>query len=134
VSDQFRSIAPLDCEAHKAALASMLASFRSDLPQDYVEFLTNWDGGEGFFGDDYVAIDGPVLALGTNFAHAKFANPIQFIGSDGGGEGKQFQIVMAPSIGTDDHATWRPMASSFTDLISGNFSPEFRDRFSDDKA
>jgi len=142
VTDHFRSIAPLDREAHKVALASLLASFQSDLPQDYVEFLTNSDGGEGFFGDHYVVVDGPALALGTNTAHAEFANPIQFIGGDGGGEaiafdlreGKQFQIVMAPFIGTDDHATWVPMASSFTDLISGNFSPEFRDRFSDDKA
>lgn len=142
MSDQFRSVAPLDREAHRVALASLLASFEGDLPQDYVEFLTNWEGGEGFFGDDYLVVDGPALALDANTAHAEFANPIQFIGGDGGGEGigfdlregKQLQIVMAPLIGTDDHATWVPMASSFTDLISGNFSPEFRDRFSDDKA
>lgn len=142
MSDHFRSIAPLDREAHQVALASLLASIEGDLPQDYVEFLTNWEGGEGFFGDDYVVVDGPALALDTNAAHAEFGNPILFIGGDGSGEGigfdlregKQFQVVIAPFIGTDDQSNWVSMASNFTDLIAGNFSPEFRDRFSEDKA
>ncbi len=142
MSDQFRSIAPLEPQAHRATVASLVAGFKGAFPQDYIEFLTTWEGGAGFFGDDYVVVDGPALALDTNAANAKFANPIWFIGSDGGGEGvgfdlrdgRQFEIVMAPLVGTDDQSTWIPMASSFSDLISGKFSPEFRDRFSDDKA
>ncbi len=139
--DHFRSVAPLDPSAHKAAVASLLANFPGGLPADYIEFLTNWEGGEGFFGDHYVVVDGPTLAQETNSAHAEFGNPIFFIGGDGGGEGIGFdlrerrqQIVLAPFVGTNDQAGWVPMATSFTDLISGKFSKEFRDRFSGDEA
>ncbi|MDZ4362158.1 SMI1/KNR4 family protein [Brevundimonas sp.] len=133
---------PPDHEAHQAAVASLLAGFARNLPPDYIEFLTKWDGGEGFIGNHYVVVHGPALSQGTNAAHAEFGNPIQFLGGDGGGEaigfdlreGQQFQLVMAPLIGTDDQSSWVPMASSFTDLMAGNFRPEFLEYFSGGEA
>ena len=68
------------------------------LPADYVQFLLQMDGGEGFIGDHYLmlwSVERFVeMNTGTYFAEA--APGLVVFGSDGGGEAFGFDTRSAP--------------------------------------
>ena len=95
------------------------------LPSDYLQFIGEHDGGEGFIGDRYLILwrSGELATFNIEYEVEKYAPGIVLFGSDGGGEGYGFDtreatmpIVRIPFIGMDlRYATH--VAENFNDLL-----------------
>ena len=96
------------------------------LPDDYRGFLRLHNGGEGFWGDNYLIL-WSVEELGEfNFEYQvdEYAQGLILFGSDGGGEAFAFDnrvtpppVVKVPFIGMDlTHV--KPVANSFEQFLS----------------
>lgn len=95
------------------------------LPSDYLQFIGEHDGGEGFVGDNYLILwrVGELAAFNLEYEVEQYAPGIILFGSDGGGEGYGFDmreeslsIVRIPFIGMDlRYATH--VAENFRDFL-----------------
>jgi len=78
------------------------------LPDDYVSFLRKWDGGEGFFGLEYVILWrlSELNLMNREYEVDRYAPGLFLFGSNGGGEAYAFDarvpmkpIVAVPFVG-----------------------------------
>src|SRR5690349_2331702 len=67
------------------------------LPRDYLDFLRQHNGGEGFVGDNYVVFwrAEELADFNREYEVEKYAPGIIMFGSDGGGEGYGFDTQSA---------------------------------------
>lgn len=95
------------------------------LPRDYLDFLLQHNGGEGFIGGNYIVIwKAEALAdFNREYEVGKYAPGLFLFGSDGGGEGYGFDtqseampIVRVPFIG---------MSRDDAELVATNFPDLF---------
>ena len=95
------------------------------LPRDYVRFLREHNGGEGFIGDNYLILwkAEELSTFNREYEVNQYAAGLLLFGSNGGGEGYGFDtrspdmtIVRVPFIGMDlRYAT--PIAADLDDLF-----------------
>lgn len=95
------------------------------LPEDYLSVLSEFNGGEGFIGDEYLILwkAEELITFNKEYEADKYAPGIFLFGSNGGGEGfgfdmksKPYAIVEIPFIGMDlQYAT--PVADNFVHLL-----------------
>lgn len=95
-------------------------------PPDYLGFLRQHDGGEGFVGDNYIILwkAAELVDFNREYEVEVYAPGILLFGSDGGGEGYGFDmqsagmpVVRLPFIGMERrYAT--PVAESFTSFLA----------------
>lgn len=115
----------LDAGATEVALRDAVALLGHSLPQEYVQFLREHNGGEGFVGDNYLILwkVEELSSFNREYEVDQHAPGLLLFGSNGGGEGYGFDtrsadmpIVRIPFIGMNlQYAT--PTASSFSDLF-----------------
>jgi hypothetical protein len=116
----------LDPPADPSVVEALSSRLKVPLPRDYLDFLRQHNGGEGFVGDNYIILwKAEELAdFNREYEVGKYAPGIVLFGSDGGGEGYGFDtrsaampIVCVPFIGMDlRYAT--PVAKNFPDLFA----------------
>jgi len=116
----------LDRPADPGVVEGLSSALGVALPSDYLEFLRQHNGGEGFIGDSYIVLwKAEELAdLNREYEVEKCAPGILLFGSDGGGEGYGFDtqsaampIVRTPFIGMEGrYAT--PVVKNFPDLFA----------------
>jgi hypothetical protein len=104
------------------------ADFR--LPEDYVHFLHQADGGEGFIGNAYAIfwrVD-ELVEMNKTYDVSKYAPGLFLFGSDGGGEAFAFDtrtaampIVSVPFVGMELDMI-RPLGSTFTEFLEKLFT------------
>jgi hypothetical protein len=106
-------------------IASAEAELGTKLLADYVEFLKNRNGGEGFIGESYAALweISELASTNSSYESQKWAPGVLLFGSDGGGEAFGFDtgdpnwpIVQIPFIGM----CWeeaRPLGSTFSQFV-----------------
>jgi hypothetical protein len=97
-----------------------------DLPRDYIDFLRESDGGEGWIGPNaYVMFYrlGELAELNKAYQFDEYSRGFFTFGSDGGGEAYAFDIrtsampiVMFPFIGLDPDVV-DVMAPTFTEFL-----------------
>lgn len=114
----------LNAGATADSISSAVASLGRHLPPDYVQFLKEHDGGEGFIGDNYLILwkIEELNPFNREYEVEQYAPGILLFGSDGGGEGYGFDtrdaampIIRVPFIGMNlCYAT--VVADSFTGL------------------
>jgi hypothetical protein len=114
---KFNSNAPADARSvHQFETES---GFK--LPEDYVQFLQQTDGGEGFVGDAYLILwrVGELLEMNEGYQVAEYAPGLFLFGSDGGGDAFAFDmradstpIVCVPFVGMALEFV-RPVAPDF---------------------
>ena len=112
--------------ANAADVDRLSASVGVALPIDYLDFLREHNGGEGFIGGNYIIFwKAQELAdFNREYEVEKYAPNILLFGSDGGGEAYGFDtqssampIVRIPFIGMERrYAT--PVAKDFPDLFA----------------
>jgi hypothetical protein len=95
------------------------------LPPDYGAFLSRWNGGEGFVGDEYLILwrAEDLRQFNDEYEVSEYAPGLLLIGSDGGGEGYAFDtregrwgVVRVPFIGIAlEHA--HEVGDSFTGFM-----------------
>jgi hypothetical protein len=115
-----------DEPADAGVVDGLSASLGVALPSDYLSFLRQHNGGEGFIGDNYIIFwKAEELAdFNREYEVEKYAPGILLFGSDGGGEGYGFDtqsaampIVRVPFIGMERrYAT--PVAGDLPDLFA----------------
>jgi hypothetical protein len=96
------------------------------LPDDFVQFFRENNGGEGFIGSNYLIIwkAEELVVFNAEYEVDLYAPGIFLFGSNGGGEGygfdtraKKMSIVRIPFIGMQlSYAT--PIAANLTDLFA----------------
>jgi hypothetical protein len=115
----------LNAGASDDALGGAVSSLGCSLPSDYLQFLRNHDGGEGFIGDNYLILwkTEELSKFHRECEIDQYAPSLLLIGSDGGGEGYGFDtrdatmpVVRVPFVGLDLRYV-TPVATSFTDLL-----------------
>lgn len=116
----------LNPPAEPGFVGELSAALGVTIPSDYLDFLQQHDGGEGFIGDNYIVLwKAEELAdFNREYEVEKYAPGILLFGSDGGGEGYGFDtetaampIVRVPFIGMERrYAT--PVAQDFPDLFA----------------
>ena len=111
--------------ASSEAIQAAIAALAQSLPSDYLQFLGEHDGGEGFIGDSYLILwkSGELATFNCEYEVEQYAPGIVLFGSDGGGEGYGFDtreatmpIVRIPFIGMDLRYATR-VAENFNDLL-----------------
>ena len=116
----------LDAPAHPRAVECLSSNLRVPLPNDYLEFLRQHNGGEGFIGGNYVIFwKAEELAdFNREYEVDAYAPGILLFGSDGGGEGYGFDtqtegmpIVRIPFIGMERRYA-KLVAKNFPDLFA----------------
>jgi hypothetical protein len=116
----------LDPPADPGVVEALSSSLKVALPLDYLDFLRQHNGGEGFIGDNYIIFwKAEELAdFNREYEVDRYAPGIVLFGSDGGGDGYGFDtrsaampIVCVPFIGMElRYAT--PVAKNFPDLFA----------------
>jgi len=88
----------LDLPADSAFVEGPSSRLGVTLPSDYLDFLRQYDGGEGFIGDNYIVLwKAEELAdFNREYGVEKYAPGVLLFGSDGGGEGYGFDTSSAP--------------------------------------
>lgn len=116
----------LSIGASDAATQHLAASLGCSLPSDYINFLREHDGGEGFIGDNYLILwrAEEISQFNREYEVEQYAPGLLLFGSSGGGEGYGFDtrdvampVVRVPFIGMDLRYAI-PVASDFTDLLN----------------
>lgn len=111
--------------ASSAAIQAAIAALGRSLPSDYLQFIGEHDGGEGFIGDNYLILwsSGELATFNHEYEVEQYAPGIVLIGSDGGGEGYGFDtreasmpVVRIPFIGMNLRYATR-VAENFNDLL-----------------
>jgi len=116
----------LDPPADPSVVQGLSSNLEVPLPRDYLDFLRQHNGGEGFIGDRYIVLwKAEELAdFNREYEVGKYAPGILLFGSNGGGEAYGFDtrsaampIVRVPFIGMElRYAT--PVAKDFPDLFA----------------
>jgi hypothetical protein len=122
----------LNPPADPVVVEGLSSSLGAALPNDYLDFLRQHNGGEGFIGDDYFIFwKAEELAdFNREYGIEQYAPGILLFGSDGGGEGYGFDtqsaalpVVRVPFIGMERrYAT--PVAKDFPDLFAKLGNPQ----------
>ncbi len=121
----------LDPPADKRLVDELSSALESVLPCDYLDFLRQHDGGEGFVGERYIIFwkASELVDFNREYQVEKYAPGIFLFGSSGGGEGYGFDtelaelpIVRIPFIGMG-RALAIGVAKSFADLFVQRSSP-----------
>ena len=78
----------LDAPAHPDVVEGLFSRLGVSLPGDYLEFLRQHNGGEGFVGDNYIIFwrAEELADFNREYEVDKYAPGILLFGSDGGGE------------------------------------------------
>ncbi|MER9891703.1 SMI1/KNR4 family protein [Mesorhizobium sp. M0119] len=112
--------------AEPAVVDGLSAQLGVALPKDYIDFLKEHNGGEGFIGDNYIIFfKAEELAdFNREYEVEKYAPGILLFASNGGGEGYGFDtenaampIVRIPFIGMDRQAA-ETIARDLSDLFA----------------
>jgi hypothetical protein len=112
--------------APDAALSAAVRDLKVELPHDYREFLRASNGGEGFVGQNYIALwrAEELKTLNDGYDVGQFAPGLLLFGSDGGGEAYAFDtranpwvVVQTPFIGMGDPSLTIPLGRSFTEFL-----------------
>jgi SMI1 / KNR4 family (SUKH-1) len=100
--------------------------FNFAFPADYYQFMSQYDGGEGFIGEHYLVLwkNSQLKQFNDEYEFSIYAPGLVAFGSNGGGEALAFDtrvepysVVIVPFIGMcDDDAI--PLASSFSDFLN----------------
>jgi len=99
------------------------------LPSEYVQFLKNMNGGEGFIGETYSVLwdVSKIESLNLSYQTHQWAPGLLLFGSDGGGEAFGFDtrkpnwpIVRIPFVGMDWKEA-RPIGNSFKEFLENLF-------------
>jgi hypothetical protein len=107
--------------ASAAALREFECKAGLRLPEEYVQFLRQADGGEGFIGNAYLILwrVAELVELNRAYQVAEYAPGLLLFGSDGGGEAFAFDmrteakaIVAVPFVGMELELV-RPFGSNF---------------------
>jgi len=94
--------------ANAEELLAVEAHFTCSLSPGYREFMTTYNGGEGFMGQQYVILwrSAELLDFNHDYEAATYAPGLLLFGSNGGGEGIAFDlrdqsmaVVVVPFIG-----------------------------------
>jgi hypothetical protein len=111
-------------KATNEAIAHLGALYPA-LPETYMSFLMDKNGGEGFVGDDYVILwrADEIERFNREYEVSIYAPTLLLFGSNGGGEAYAFDtregswsVVRVPFIGMDlKYAV--PLARSFTEFL-----------------
>ncbi len=117
---------PPSAGATEAALNRAAALLGHSLPSDYLQFLREHDGGEGFVGSNYLILwkTEELSDFNREYEVGVYAPGLLLFGSNGGGEGYGFDlrnadtpVVRVPFIGMDlKYAV--VVANSFSDLLT----------------
>ncbi|KAA5543862.1 SMI1/KNR4 family protein [Roseiconus nitratireducens] len=92
-------------------IAEVEAAIGSTFPNDYREFLIQFNGGEGYIGETYLFLwkAEELIELNYEYEVAQYCSNLLLIGSNGGGEAigfatasKPWSIVKVPFVGMDD--------------------------------
>lgn len=111
--------------ASSEAIQAAIAALGRSLPSDYLQFIGEHDGGEGFIGDNYLILwsSGELATFNHEYEVEQYAPGIVLFGSDGGGEGYGFDtreasmpVVRIPFIGMNLRYATR-VAENFNDLL-----------------
>ena len=117
------------------ATAAAVGRFKTEsglqLPEDYLLFLQQANGGEGFIGAKTYLILWPLeqlVEMNNSYRVSEYAAGLFVFGSDGGGEAFAFDtrtaempIVSVPFVGMDLEAI-RPQALTFTAFLERLFT------------
>ncbi len=96
------------------------------MPSDYLTFIRDHDGEEGFIGENYLVFwrVGELVTFNREYEVEKYASGLLLFASNGGGEGYGFDtrkgtlpIVRVPFIGMELRYAL-PIAASFADLLN----------------
>lgn len=116
----------LDPPADPGVVERLSSSLGVALPRDYLDFLRQHNGGEGFIGEHYIVFwKAEELAdFNREYEVGEYAPGILLFGSNGGGEGYGFDtwstampIVRVPFIGMERRYAL-PTAKDFLDLFA----------------
>lgn len=116
----------LDPPADPRVVEELPSSLGVALPGDYLDFLMQHDGGEGFVGDNYIVFwkAAELDDFNREYEVKKYAPGILLFGSNGGGEGYGFDtespalpIVRIPFIGMERRYAV-PVAKNFPDFFA----------------
>jgi hypothetical protein len=96
-----------------------------DLPSDYLKFMEEINGGEGFVGSNYLILwrIEELAKMNIDYQVQEYAPGLFLFGSDGGGEAFAFDlrspsapIISVPFVGLDTSLA-RPYALNFTEFL-----------------
>jgi hypothetical protein len=116
----------LNVGASEDAICDAVSSIGCSLPSDYMQFLRDYDGGEGFIGDNYVILwkAEELNVFNREYEVEQYAPGLLLIGSNGGGEGYGFDmrdstlpVIRIPFIGMELRYV-RVVGSGFTDFLN----------------
>jgi hypothetical protein len=120
----------LNPPAESEVVGRLSKSLGFSLPESYIDFLQNHNGGEGFIGDNYIILWAAeeLADFNREYEVATYAPGVFLFASDGGGEGYGFDledaampIVRLPFIG---------MERQYAERVAGNL-PELFTRLAD---
>lgn len=116
----------LEAPAAPSVVEELTSRLGIALPADYLDFLRQHNGGEGFIGANYIVFwkAEELMDFNREYEVEKYAPGILLFGSDGGGEAYGFDvqsremlIVRVPFIGMERrYAT--PVARNLPDLFA----------------
>ncbi len=115
--------------ADASSIRQVETDMRLRLPDDYAQFLQQWDGGEGFIGNAYLILwrAGELIEMNKAYQVTDYAPGLFLFGTDGGGEAFAFdtrsnamRIVSVPFVGMELKAA-RSVASNFTTFLEELF-------------
>lgn len=116
----------LNSGALEDTIRDAISELECSLPADYVQFLQEHDGGEGFIGDNYLILwmVEELSPFNREYEVRQYAPGLILFGSSGGGEAYGFDtrdvampVVRVPFIGMELRYV-RSVASSFTDFLT----------------
>lgn len=111
--------------AFRDVLKVLAETLPTSIPEDYFDFLTRNNGGEGFVGDEYLIMFNAeeIVRFNQEYEVEKYAPGLLLFGSNGGGEGYAFDttsegcpIVKVPFIGMD-HRYAKVVGQNLSDFI-----------------
>lgn len=120
----------LNAPADAAFVDSLAATLGVALPQDYLDFLKQHDGGYAFIGEEYFVFwqVQELAQFNRDYQVEALAPGVFLFGADGGGEGYGFDtedaampIVRVPFIGMERQYA-EPVAQSLTELFARSAS------------
>lgn len=113
--------------ATEAQVKALPSAIRALLPPDYLDFMRQCNGGEGFVQDEYLVLwrVEELERFNREYEVAEYLSEALLFGTNGGGEAFGFRmsvgeldIVEVPFVGMDEESCTH-VARTFSDFISG---------------